>query len=501
MTAAPIVEVRGDFIGGRFVRPPPSSGQIASQDPGDLRCSLGVYPFSRGALDAAVEAARGAYPAWRDRPFAERAALLRRFAEAIQSRAEPFAERIAREIGKPLWEARTEVSAMVSKIAITLQEGMEPIAERSFDMGRGQIARSRAHARGVLAVLGPFNFPAHLPHGHIAPALATGNTIVFKPSERAAAVGQFYAEVADSVGFPEGVFNLVQGDGAQGGALAAHPGVDAVLFTGSHAVGRSIVQANLEQPWKLVVIEAGGKNGVLVAADADLAAAARAVAYGAAVTCGQRCSATSRVIAERSVAAELFERIARILAQIRIGHGLDDGVFMGPLISAAARERHGKVLEWAKAEGAQCLVEGGPCEGPRPGHYVRPSFHRVSSLGATHYQREEHFVPDLYAVEVPDFDAGIAALDDTDYGLVGSVFTRDRERFEAVFRRTRLGLLNWNGPTVGASGKLPFGGIKQSGNDRPAGVSSSLYCTYPVASVEAAQPSPADRYPGFPDES
>ncbi|MFQ5515444.1 MAG: aldehyde dehydrogenase family protein [Myxococcota bacterium] len=499
MAEPELFSARGDLIDGRFVRPAGATGELRLEDPGDLGALDGAFPFSVEALESAVEAARHAHPAWRDAHPEERAAYLRRFATCIELERDRLAQLIAREVGKPLWEAATEVDAMVAKVEITLGPGLELIRERSFESGPGQRARWRAHARGVLAVLGPFNFPGHLLHGHVVPALATGNTVVVKPSEHAPATGQLYAELAQRAGFPPGVLNLVQGDGQVGARLASHPDVQGVLFTGSYAVGRRILEATLDQPFKIVALEMGGKNAVLVCADADPGQAAHAIAYGAAITTGQRCSATSRVIVERPRADELIERLVRVFGGIHIGYGLDEDVFMGPLISAAARERHARVLELAREEGAEILLEGGPVEGPRRGHYVRPSLHRVDRVSRTSpYQAEEHFVPDVHVVVVEDFDEAVAALGCSDYGLAGSVFTSSRERFEHVLRESRLGLLNWNTSTVGASSNLPFGGVGRSGNDRPAGVMSTLYCTYPIASLERLDPEPLPTPPGFP---
>jgi succinylglutamic semialdehyde dehydrogenase len=319
-----------------------------------------------------------------------------------------------------------------------------------------------------------------------------------KPSEHTPAVGQLYAELAARAGLPAGVFNHVQGDGAVGAALAAHRDLDGVLFTGSWSVGRAILEATLDQPWKIVALEMGGKNGVIVCDDADLDAAAHAIAFGTAVTAGQRCSATSRVLVGRSVADALTERLVHVLGGLRIGEPHGDDVFMGPVISAAARDRHGAVIGLAAEEGAEVLVAGGPTDGPKRGHYVRPSLHRVEQFRPTRYQTDEHFVPDACVLAIDSLEEGISALEATDYGLVASVFSARREVFERVRRETRLGLVNWNTSTVGASSKLPFGGAKQSGNDRPAAALSTTYTTYPVASLEfETPPAPAD-LPGLP---
>jgi succinylglutamic semialdehyde dehydrogenase len=492
-------EPRGDYIGGAFALPAHPSGEIPLECPSDLDLLRGAFPFAVESVDAAVDAARRAWPAWRDAAPAQRALCLERFAAEVTRERDALAELIAIEVGKARWEAQAEVDAMIAKVEITLGQGLELVATRCFEAGPGQTARWSNPPRGVLAVLGPFNFPGHLTNGHVVPALATGNAVVIKPSERAPAVGQAYAELAHRAGFPAGVVNLVQGDGALGAALAAHAGVDGVLFTGSWAVGRSILAATLDQPWKLLALEMGGKNAVLVCDDADLDAAASAIAFGACATAGQRCSSTSRVFAERRVADALVAKVARLLRELRVGDPLEAGVFMGPVISAAARERHALARHWARCEGAECVVPGGPCEGPRRGHWVRPSLHRVARLDpASRYQREEHFVPDVFVHEVESLDAAIAAIDATDYGLVASVFSADRSRFERVAREARVGLVNWNAPTVGASSKLPFGGLKRSGNGRPAGAASTLYCTYPLASLEVAAPRPG-RWPGFPE--
>jgi succinylglutamic semialdehyde dehydrogenase len=491
-------EARGDFIDGAFRVPGRADGEIALEDPGDRDSLAGTFPYAHDSVERAVEAARRAWPGWRDASPESRFTPLRRFAREIASERERLAEMIAREVGKPLWEAREEVDLLPKKIEITLTEGLASVRERLIALGEGRFGASRFHPRGVAAILGPFNLPLHLIHGHAVPALATGNTVIIKPSELAPAVAQHYARLAERSGFPPGVFNLIQGDGGQGERLARHPGVDAALFTGSHAVGRRLLEVTSDQHDKIVVLEMGGKNGAVVAGDADLAAAADAVAYGCAVTAGQRCASTSRVILERCIASAFLERLIPRLRNITVGYALDAGVFMGPLISEAARLRHASIGLAAAREGAETLLKGGPAEASRRGHYVRPSVHLATSCDpAGPYLREEHFVPDLAVIVVDDFDAALARLDETDYGLVGSIFSGNRAQFDLALRRTRLGCLNWNAPTVNASSRLPFGGRKRSGNDRPAGILSTAYCTYPVASIECEAPADFASVPGF----
>lgn len=492
-------EPLGDFIGGEFRLPESPMDEIALEDPGDLEALSAAFPVGLDALDNAVEAARRAWPKWRDASADERAAVLRRFALEIERDREELARIIATEVGKPLWEARSEVQALIAKIPLTLGEGLDLLGERRFNLEGGQVAQVRARPRGVLAVLGPFNFPAHLVHGHAVPALATGNTVVIKPSDKTPATGQRYAELVRRAGFPAGVVNVIQGKADVGSRLASHEGIDGVLFTGSFGVGHMILESTLHQPWKIVVLEMGGKNGALVCDDAHVESAVYAIAFGACVTTGQRCSSTSRLIVDRKIAPPLLEGLVHVLGKLQIGHAFDQDVFMGPLCSGLARKQHADLIALARKERAECLLSGGPCDGPRPGHYTRPSMHQVTRLRrSSRYQMEEHFVPDLSVLVVESFEEGLAALNATEYGLAGAVFTASRERFEHATRESRLGCLNWNAPTVGASSRLPFGGLGRSGNDRPAGIASAQYCTWPMASLEVEAPGALARHPGFP---
>ncbi len=491
-------EARGDFINGEFRMPESPVDEIKLEDPGDLEALSGAFPVSFDGIDEAIGAARRAWPAWRDAPAEQRAAALRRFAHEIESDREALARTISIEVGKPLWEARAEVKSMVGKIPVTLGDGLESIAERHFQLEAGQIGRVRARPRGVLAVLGPFNFPGHLVHGHVIPALATGNTVVVKPSDKTPAVGQHYAELALRAGLPPGVLNVVQGKADVGSRLAAHEAIDGVLFTGSSEVGQMILEATLQQPWKMVALEMGGKNGTLVCDDADIDTAVYAVAFGACATTGQRCSSTSRAIVDRRVAPRFLEGLVYAMGGLAIGHGPTEDPFMGPLISAAARDRHAQVIEMAQQERAECLLLGGAVEAPRKGHYSKPSIHQVTALRTgSRYQMEEHFVPDISVLLVDSFEEGLEALNAPSYGLVGSVISASRQRYEQAVRESRLGCLNWNTATVGASSRLPFGGQGRSGNDWPAGAAAVQYCTYPMASIEVEQPGVLPRHPGM----
>ncbi len=477
-------EPKGNYIDGTFRVPSDPQGTIRSVNPGDPTDVVGEIPWRADAIDEAVAAAKRAFGAWSRTPFEERAACLRRYAEAVQKNAERLAQCISREMGKVLWEARTEAKAVAGKVPITLEAAMPLVADVTPE---GVLGRVRYLPRGVMAVIGPFNFPAHLPNGHIVPALATGNTVVFKPSSTTPGVGQIMAECIDAAGFPKGVFNLVQIPGREGDRLVAHPDVDGVLFTGSTSVGMHIERLTLEQPGKITALEMGGKNPAIVLDDAPFEQALYEVLTGAFLTTGQRCTATSRVICQRGIADRFAERLAEATRRLAVGMQEDPGAFMGPLVHRKAADEFDAWQKTAREEGAEVLAEGGLLEGAPVAEaaYVRPSVHRVAAHDPkSRYQHEELFAPDTCIYTVDDLDEAIALAEDTEYGLACSVFTGHRDAYEEVVRGVRAGVINWNRSTVGASSKLPFGGMKRSGNGHPAALFSVYYCTYPVASLE-----------------
>jgi succinylglutamic semialdehyde dehydrogenase len=466
---------------------------LCSVSPADPSDEIGRYPvWDETSVGEAVARARAAFPAWRDAGPDARAAVLRRFAELAAERREEMARLVAREVGKALWDARAEARLLSAKVAATLEDGMRLVAP--VEAGAG--ARVTYHPRGVLAVLGPFNFPAHLPNGHIVPALATGNTVVFKPSELAPAVGDLLFRLFRDAGLPPGVLEIVQGGAETGRSLALHPAVDGVLFTGSWRVGRELAEATLDQPGKLLALEAGGRNGMLVLEDADLETAALEAAISICATTGQRCTSLSRLFVARRVEAELLERLQAVLDDLEIGPPLEDDVFMGPLVSRRAWDRVMALRAETEKAGGERIYRR---ELNRLPPYVAPSLVRFDTLDQSHpSQREEIFGPEVAVYAVDDLDEGIAALNDSDYGLAASVMTRDRARYAHCVGRVRTGILNWNHGTVGASGRLPFGGLGRSGNDRPAGITATLYCTAPQAHLEREGPlDPATLPPGL----
>lgn len=467
-----------------------------SRSPADRSDVLGEFTEDLSAVDEAVDSARRAQPAWEALGVEGRKAHLMAFKRELVARREAIGRTLAREVGKPLWEAMTEADALGSKIDVTFKDSMGYVAgqlmagsQRLMDGGW------ETRALGVCAVPGPFNFPLHLAHGHITAALATGNAAIFKPSELAPACAQLYAEAAHAAGLPAGVLSVVQGGAAAGRRLSEHD-VDAVLFTGSVKAGIAIRRANLEKPWKLLALEMGGKNTSVVFEDAPLERAAYEIAQAALLTCGQRCTATSRVVVARSMMGPLTQKLAAIWRAVKVGHPLDDSTFMGPLINAAAVERFLAGAQTARAEGLEAVVEGSVATVERDGaaldgYYVRPALWRASHAPTPEdpHGGAELFGPDVVLYEVPDGDEdqAVAYANATHFGLAMSVFTRDEARFARVGRRLQAGVLNFNRSTVGAVAQMPFGGVKMSGNNRPAALLAVSNCVHPVSTLRSPE--------------
>ena len=406
----------------------------------------------------------------------ERVQALRRVQGVLPAHVEGIAQAITMEMGKSIVEARTEARSIATRIEGVIGQLPHELAPA----GPGAPGVQRFHALGVVAVIGPFNFPVHLLNTYVVPALLTGNTVVVKPSEITPLAGQRYAELFDAAGLPPGVLNLVHGQGATGGALATHPGVTGVVFTGSYATGRRIRQDTFDQPAKKVCLELGGNNVAVVLDDADLDQASRELMLGALLTTGQRCTATSRVVVTPGVADALRERLVEGFARIRPGDPTDEATFMGPLASRGARALFEAALVDARREGARPLVESSTLPG---GHFVTPALYEVQ--GGEPSLRDEVFGPFLALEVARDDQDAFARAADNDYGLSASLFTAREALLEDFYDEVGVGVVNLNRSTNGASGLLPFGGVGRSGNWMAAGSGAPRLCTWPVAVMSA----------------
>lgn len=488
----------GDYLGGHFLSAGRPDEELVILSPADTNDEVGRYAIAFEHIDEAVAAARAAQKPWRKRSLEQRKALLLAYQAKLRAHAEEIAKTIAREVGKPLWDARNEVNAMVSKVDLSIGEGARFTRDEVLADLPGEI-RYRPH--GVLAVVGPFNFPGHLPNGQIVPALLVGNTVVFKPSDKAPGTAMWMARCFHEAGFPAGVVNVVQGSTQTSKILVRHDGVDGILFTGSLDVGKQIVAANIDRPGRIVALELGGKNASLVFDDCNLERTVREIAYSAFATAGQRCTASSRVLVTRGIADALIERLAAAARGAVVGHPLADGVFLGPMITEKAKSNLLHAQASARAAGFEAVAEGGSVDvaGHR-GFYVRPSVHRAPTAlaSAEGYTDHELFGPDLAIHVVDSIDEAIHVANATRFGLTSAVFTASRESFEAAADELEVGVIHWNRSSAGASGRLPFGGIKDSGNHRPAGITAGAQCAYPFA-VYLAPPddAPLPSWPGL----
>jgi succinylglutamic semialdehyde dehydrogenase len=480
---------RGDFINGRFIGVEKADGSFKDISPADLNDHIMTVNFSHVHIDRAVEAAHKAYKAWARMSLEDRKQKVLRLKEVFESKKAAMTEAICRDTGKAKWDSATEAAALISKIDITINYSLKLVADERIENALPSVAGViRYKPRGVMAVLGPFNFPAHLPNGHIIPALLMGNTIVFKPSEQTPFVGQLYAECFEAAGFPEGVFNMVQGDAESGRKLVIHEHVDGILFTGSYEVGLKIKQETLNHYWKILALEMGGKNATVIWDDADLTKATYETLVGAYMSTGQRCACTSRIFVHDKVADQFIERFYEASKKISIGHFSEDP-FMGPLINAGAVDKYLRFQEIAKRENAESLMRGKVLELRHKGHYVTPSINLVKAFDPNStYQKNEIFGPNVAIYRVQDFDQTLDMVNSSGYGLVMSLFSKNQSLYEQALIEARVGLLNYNRTTNGASSRLPFGGMGKSGNDRPSGHFAIQYCAVPVASLEDETP-------------
>ncbi|HEU0067426.1 MAG TPA: succinylglutamate-semialdehyde dehydrogenase [Sphingomonas sp.] len=433
-------------------------------------------------VDAEVAAARDCWSTWAARPFAFRAETLRRFANVVRTRAEPFADLIARETGKPLWEARTEVDSVIAKVDISIAAYADRSAQRRVDAPMGSRMAVRHKPHGVLAVLGPYNFPAHLPNGHIVPALLAGNAVVFKPSEKTPAVGAMLVECLRAAGVPEGCVRLVVGGPAQGRALAGHADIDGLLFTGSARTGLALNRVFADHPEKILALEMGGNNPIIVWDTPDMHTAAVLVAQSAFTSAGQRCTAARRLIVEDRLYEPLIDQLNHLIGRMIVGEPhADPAPFMGPVIdNEAADQLTESFLELMMRGGRAIRHLERPIDA-RP--FLLPAL--IDTTALAERPDIELFGPILQVIRCTDFDEAIAVANDTRYGLSSSLISQTPALYDRFWANIRAGIVNWNKPTNGASSGAPFGGIGWSGNHRPSAYYAADYCAYPVVSNEA----------------
>ncbi|MCF7519678.1 MULTISPECIES: succinylglutamate-semialdehyde dehydrogenase [unclassified Pseudoalteromonas] len=445
-------------------------------------------------VDSAVSAAREAFYSWADKSFAARLAIVKTFAETLKEHSEELAVAIAQETGKPLWETRTEAGAMVGKIAISEKAFLERTGDVENPMPQGR-AMIRHKPHGVVAVFGPYNFPGHLPNGHIVPALLAGNTVVFKPSELTPAVAELTLKLWQKAGLPAGVINLVQGEVETGKALASHKGIDGLFFTGSSRTGHILHEQFAGQPGKILALEMGGNNPLIVTDVADTKAAIHDIIQSAFISTGQRCTCARKLFLPTGEQGDaILAGLIKATKAIKVGdYDAEDQPFMGSMISAAAAAGMAAAQQQLVELGAEVLVELTHKENTG---FVTPGI--LECTNVANFPDEEHFGPLLKVFRFTDFDAAIDKANDTSFGLSAGLLSDSAADYDHFLRRIRAGIVNWNRPITGASSAAPFGGIGASGNHRASAYYAADYCAYPVASVELEKVAmPATLSPGL----
>ncbi|MCW3849320.1 succinylglutamate-semialdehyde dehydrogenase [Sphingomonas sp. LB-2] len=435
-----------------------------------------------GNADVEVAHARRSWAEWAARPLTYRVEALRRFANVVRQKTDALTDLLARETGKPLWEARTEVEAVIAKVDISIAAYSERTGQQRVEGANRMALRHKPH--GVLAVLGPYNFPIHLPNGHMVPALLAGNAVVFKPSEKTPACGAFLVECYHAAGIPEGCVRLLIGGVEQGKALAAHPDIDGLLFTGSANTGIALNRQFATRPEKILALEMGGNNPILVWNTPDLYSAAVIVVQSAFTTAGQRCTAARRLIVDAKLYEPLMAELHKLIGRLIIGEPhADPAPFMGPVIDNDTADMLTESFLALSTMGGRPLKHmSRPIEG-RP--FLTPGM--IDMTEAKESPDVELFGPILQVYRKANFEDAIAEANNTRYGLSASLISQDPKLYDQFWANIRAGIVNWNRPTNGASSSAPFGGVGWSGNHRPSAYYAADYCAYPVVSSEADQ--------------
>lgn len=432
-------------------------------------------------VESAVQAARQAFPAWAKRSLEERLSVLEAFAANLKSRADELARCIGEETGKPLWESATEVTSMVNKVAISVQSYRERTGEKSGPLGDATaVLRHKPH--GVVAVFGPYNFPGHLPNGHIVPALLAGNTVLFKPSELTPKVAELTVQCWIDAGLPAGVLNLLQGARETGIALAANPGIDGLFFTGSSRTGNHLHQQFAGRPDKILALEMGGNNPLVVDEVADVDAAVYTIIQSAFISAGQRCTCARRLLVPEGAWGDaLLARLVAVSSTIEVGaFDQQPAPFMGSVISLGAAKALMDAQELLLANGAVALLE--MTQPQAQAALLTPGIIDVTEV--TDRADEELFGPLLQVIRYADFAAAIAEANNTQYGLAAGLLSDSEARYQQFWLESRAGIVNWNKQLTGAASSAPFGGVGASGNHRASAYYAADYCAYPVASLE-----------------
>ncbi len=488
--------LRGDYYHGKFSSPngitskeiTQTAEQISKYCPANLDLKLWDAAIDYDNIGHVIESAISGYNSWRKLSLAQRVDYLKKYQAVVDKRKEDIARAIALETGKPLWETMTEASAVSAKVNVTITDSLKRIEQETINEVLPHIDGHVVYKPlGPCLVIGPFNFPCHLANGQILAALLTGNSIIFKPSEKTIYSSQLLIECMHEAGFPQGVVNLINGTAHTTQSILKHPSIKGIFFTGSYGVGKKILEAVGTDVSKLVALELGGKNTSIIHSDTDIDHALPELLRACFLSSGQRCTSTSMVIVHQDIEQEFIDKFTAAAKRIIVDHPIDfeQLPFMGPLIDEAAVQKYNASIALGEKHGAEALLANEALKLKFPGHYLSPSIHYLKEAKKDNpFTQEEIFGPNCTFIPYSDIEDAIRIANISDYGLAAAVFTQDKDIYKLCLRDIDAGIINLNRSTVGASSRLPFGGVKNSGNHHPAAVSMVDHTVSVVSSLE-----------------
>lgn len=486
--------LKGDYFNGRFTHPDGKGLTENAQEvfgkhsPADLSLKLWEVGVHHPHVDAVIESAQKGFDVWRKISLQDRVQYLKKYQEAVRAKKTDIATALAWEVGKPYWEALTEAAALDSKVTVTITDSLKRIEQETIKEVMPKIDGHVVYKPlGPCFVIGPFNFPCHLANGQILSALLSGNSVIFKPSEKTIYSAQLMMECFHAAGFPEGVINFINGTGHTASKITSDKRIKGVFFTGSRGVGMRILENTYKDLGKLVALELGGKNSTIIHHDTNIDHALPELIRSCFLTTGQRCTSTSIILVHKKIEQEFISQFKSVTQRIRVGHPISSTpeAFMGPLIDEHAQKAYFDFCEIGKKEGAEEIIAPKKLEVGFEGYYVSPSIHYAKNPNLQgRFIQEEIFGPNCCFIPYEDIEEAIKITNCTEYGLAASIFTRDPEVYQLCLRDIDSGLVNLNRSTVGATARLPFGGTKNSGNHHPAAVSMIDHCVHAIAALE-----------------
>ncbi len=486
----------GNYINNHWVK---GLGEpMVSKNPATGEVIWKSHEASEVQINAAIRAAREASFEWSGQKIETRIKMLEQFQKELEKNRKELTEAISKENGKMIWDSEQEVAATIGKFPISLKSYQERCSLRQIETSNG-LSFTRHKPHGVVAVYGPFNFPIHLSNGHIIPALIAGNTVILKPSELTPMTAALYIRCFEEAGFKPGIVNLVQGGAKVGKYLSEHPELNGLFFTGSNKTGQILKENFAKQPGKILALELGGNNPLIVHQISDERAAVYYTIQSAFIGAGQRCTCARRLILSAGLKSDIYiEKLIDSIQKIKVGPYTAHPVpFMGPLISEEAARKVQSAYDELIGLGAIPLVPLRILDSlSKYKAFLSPALLDVTPVATR--PDEEIFGPVLQLIRVKDFEEALQEANNTAYGLVAGLLCDDESYYEEFLKKIRVGVASWNRPTTGAGSQQPFGGIGKSGNFRPAGFYSADYCSYPMAVVERTElEMPAATLPGI----